>query len=326
MKAAIVRSPDVVTPEYGDFAEPVVDEGHELVELVAAGIHPIVRSLAVGDHYGSTDTWPLIPGIDAVARTPAGALIYTGFVRPPYGTLAERMAVPRAMRVALPPGADAVKVAGGVNPGLASWLPLSARAGEVDALGTVLILGVTGMAGTLAVQHANILGAARVVGVGRNLASLDRAAKHGANVVAITADQNANVAAIVDALAGTAPSIVLDFLWGAPAETTFRALARRGLEEDRADIAYVQIGAAAGPEASLPASLLRSRRIRVSGSGAGSASITDIMAQIPAYVQLIADGRIQVPTQTYPLSSIGEAWSASIESPSRTVITLPPQE
>jgi NADPH:quinone reductase-like Zn-dependent oxidoreductase len=324
MKAAIVRSADAATPEYGDFAEPVVNEEHELVELVAAAIHPVVRSLASGRHYGSTGAWPLIPGVDAVARTPAGTLIYTGFVQPPYGTLAERMAAPRKNRVALPPGADAVKVAGGVNPGLASWLPLSARAREVDALGTVLILGVTGMAGTLALQNAKALGATRVVGVGRNLDSLERATKLGATVVAMTADQNANAAAIVDALAGTAPSIVLDFLWGTPAETTFTALARRGLEEDRANIAYVQIGAMAGPEASLPASLLRSRRIRISGSGAGSASIADVLAQVPVYVQLIADGTIQVPTHIYPLSSIGEAWSASIENNGRIVITLLP--
>jgi NADPH:quinone reductase-like Zn-dependent oxidoreductase len=321
MKAAILRSRDADAPEYGDFAEPVVDEGHELVELVASGIHPVVRSLASGSHYGSTGTWPAIPGIDAVVRTPAGALIYTGFVRPPYGTLAERMAVPRAFGVALPAGCDAVKVAGGVNPGLASWLPLRARAGEVDALGTVMILGVTGMAGTLAVQNANALGAARVVGVGRNPAGLERAAKLGANVVALTADQSADAAAIAHALAETAPSIVLDFLWGVPAETTFTALARRGLDEDRANIAYVQIGATAGPEASLPASLLRSRRIRISGSGAGSASMTDIMAQVSVYVQLIADGKLEVPTQTYPLDSIGEAWNASTESNSRTVIT-----
>jgi len=320
MKAAILKSAGA-TPEHGDFAEPIVDDGHDVVDLVAAGIHPIVRSLAAGSHYGSTGVWPLIPGVDAVVRSAEGARVYTGFVRPPYGTLAERMAAPRAMRFTLPPGADPVKVAAGVNPGLASWLPLSARTGEVDTLGTVLILGVTGMAGTLAVQNANALGAARVVGIGRNAAKLERAAKLGAHVVAITADQTANAAAIADALAGTTPSIVLDFLWGAPAEATFAALARRGLEEDTANIAYVQIGAMAGPEAALPSSLLRSRRIRISGSGAGAASIADVLAQVPVYIQLIADGKIDVPTRTYPLSSIGEAWSAASDSDSRIVIT-----
>src|SRR5262245_38709204 len=52
-----------------------------------AGIHPTVRSLAAGRHYGSTDAWPLIPGVDAVARTADGVLIYTGFVEAPDGTL-----------------------------------------------------------------------------------------------------------------------------------------------------------------------------------------------------------------------------------------------
>jgi D-arabinose 1-dehydrogenase-like Zn-dependent alcohol dehydrogenase len=177
------------------------------------------------------------------------------------------------------------------------------------------------MAGTLAVQNANALGAAHVVGLGRNPAGLERAANLGAHVVAITADQSANAEAIAEALAGTSPSIVLDFLWGAPAETAFAALARRGLEEDQANIAYVQIGAMAGPHSAVPASLLRSRRIRISGTGAGSASIADVLAQVPAYIELIADGRIQVPTRSYPLSSIAEAWNASLGSDRRIVIS-----
>jgi len=53
MKAAIVTASDA-TPEYGEFSEPQVGDGYELVELVAAGLHPVVRSLAAGGHYGST--------------------------------------------------------------------------------------------------------------------------------------------------------------------------------------------------------------------------------------------------------------------------------
>jgi hypothetical protein len=97
-------------------------------------------------------------------------------------------------------------------------------------------------------------------------------------------------------------------------------LGRRGLEEDTADIAYVQIGAMAGNEAAVPAALLRSRHIRISGSGAGSASIADIMAQIPVYIQLIANHKVEVPTRTYPLSSISEAWTAPANDTRRTVI------
>jgi NADPH:quinone reductase-like Zn-dependent oxidoreductase len=319
MKAAVVRTADAA-PEYGEFDEPLVREGRELVELVAAGIHPVVRSLAAGRHYGSTDAWPLIPGVDAVARTADGALIYTGFVEAPYGTLAERMAVPAAMRLPLPTGADPVQVAGGLNPGLASWMPLQARAAEIGTLGTVLVLGASGMAGVLAVANARVLGATRVIGAGRNPAGLARAAAAGATTVVLCGEREPDAASLASALAGTAPSLVLDFVWAAPAEATFLALGRHGLEEDPADIAYVQIGALAGPEASLPASLLRSRRMRISGSGAGSASLTDLLAQVPVYMRLIADGRVEIPVRTFPLSRIADAWNAAGQGGPRVVV------
>jgi D-arabinose 1-dehydrogenase-like Zn-dependent alcohol dehydrogenase len=319
VKAAIVKKPGD-TPEYGEFADPPVEDGYEIVDLVAAGLHPVVRSLAAGQHYGSTGSWPLIPGVDAVARTASGDLILTGFVKAPYGTFAERMAVPKKMRLGLPDGADPVKIAGGLNPGLASWLSLSARAAEIGQLKSVLILGVTGMAGLLAVQNSRILGATDIVGAGRNPVALQRAKELGAKSVALTGDRNADAAALVDALNGAAPSIVLDFLWASAAETAFTALARRGLGEDTADIAYVQIGATAGSDALVPASLLRSRHIRISGSGAGTASVAEIMRQVPAYMQLIADGKIDVPTKIFALSSITEAWTLRTPEACRIVI------
>ena len=96
-----------------------------------------------------------------------------------------------------------------------------------------------------------------------------------------------------------------DFVWGAPAEAAFAALSRRGLGEDDADISYVQIGAVAGPEAAVPSALLCSRHIRITGSGAGSASMAVIRAEIPVHLGLIADGRIDVPVRTFPLPAIG---------------------
>ena len=319
MKAAIIGAPDA-PPEYGEFPEPLVGEGQEQVELVATGIHPFVRSVATGRHYGSTDVWPLIPGVDAVARTAGGDLIFTGYVQPPYGTLAERMAIPSAMRFSLPSGADPIAVAGGMNPGLSSWMPLKARANEIDALGTVLILGATGMAGSLAVQNARALGAERVIGAGRDRERLQRLANAGAKTVALSGDRDADAASLANALETATPSIVLDFLWGTAADAAFVALGRRGLDEDRANIAYVQIGQTAGANASVPASLLRSRRIRISGSGAGSAQIADVIAQLPAYMQLIAERRVEVPTRTFPLSDIANAWDAATRSGYRVVV------
>ena len=103
-----------------------------------------------------------------MARTAAGEFVFTSSGPPPYGTFAERFASPGTMRFPLPAGARPEAVAAGVNPGMASWLPLRAREAEAGKLGTVLILGVTGMSGFLAAQNARLLGATRVVGSGRS--------------------------------------------------------------------------------------------------------------------------------------------------------------
>jgi NADPH:quinone reductase-like Zn-dependent oxidoreductase len=319
MKAAILHSADSV-PVYGDFDEPAAGPGSEIVEFVAAGIHPLTRSVATGRHYGRGAVFPVIPGLNAVARTAGGELVFTASGEPPYGTFAERIASPDAMRFPLPDGAQPEAVAAGVNPGMASWLPLNARLAETGSLGTVLVLGVTGMSGFLAAQNARLLGAARVVGAGRDKPRLDRAAAAGAQTVALTGDRDADAAALARVLDGDAPGLVLDFVWGSVAETAFRALGREGFGEDRADIKYVQIGALGGAEAAVPSSLLRSRKLTISGSGAGSVPAAEIRAQIPRYIRLIVDGSVQVPFRTFPLSGAGAAWTASAEPGPRVVL------
>ncbi len=321
MKAAVLHSADSL-PVYEDFDEPPAAEGSQIVDLVAAGIHQITRSMAVGRHYGSEGVFPVIPGLNAVARTAAGELVFTSSANPPYGTFAERISSPAVMRFPLPGGAPAEAVAAGVNPGMASWLPLQARQAETGPLGTVLILGVTGMSGFLAAQNARLLGASRVVGVGRSQPGLARAAAAGAQTAALTGDRDADAKAIAEVLDEDAPGLVLDFVWGTVAETAFQALGRRGLGEDSADIRYVQIGSLAGVEAAVPSSLLRSRKLTISGSGAGSVPAAHIKAQIPRYIQLIADGSVEVPFRTFRLSDVGTAWTASV-APGPRVVVVP---
>jgi NADPH:quinone reductase-like Zn-dependent oxidoreductase len=319
MKAAILHSADSA-PVYGDFAEPEAGEGSQIVELVAAGIHHVTRSVATGRHYSSGGVFPVIPGMNAVARTADGQLVFTGSGQPPYGTFAERMPSPDAMRFPLPDGAPAEAVAAGVNPGMASWLPLQAGLAETGKPGTVLILGVTGMSGYLAVQNALLLGAERVVGAGRSREGLERAAAAGAQAVALTGERDADAAALAGALEGAESCLVLDFVWGPVAEVAFRALSSPQAGRADAEIRYAQIGSLGGAEAALPSALLRSRKITISGSGIGSVSPAEIKAQIPRYVELIADGRVDVPLRTFPLSEIGTAWSESEQSGPRVVV------
>jgi len=324
VKAAVLRSAEG-QPEYADFAEPVVGEGQELVELVAAGLHQIVRSRAHGRHYSSTaNQYPLIPGVDAVARTADGTLVYTGYVAPPYGTMAERMAVPNSIRNALPAGTEqrAAQVAGGMNPGMSSWMPLKSRLAEIDELGTVAIVGATGASGLLAVQNARDLGARRVIAIGRNEAALEKARGFGAETARLTEDHEESVKAIHAALGEEAPSLVLDYVWGAPAEATFEALGRLEVREAAAsDTSYAQIGALAGPNALLPSALLRSRRIKIVGSGIGSVSMAFMLQELPEYVRRIAEGRVEVAVETYPLGDVAQAWTAKSKDNARIVLT-----
>jgi NADPH:quinone reductase-like Zn-dependent oxidoreductase len=320
VKAAILHTPDSV-PVHGDFPEPEAGDGTELVDLVAAGIHHHTRSVAAGRHYTSDGGYPLVPGLNAVARTATGELVFTSSGPPPFGTFAERIASPAAMRFPLSKGTDGRAVAAGINPGMASWLPLTARLAETGKLGPVLIVGVTGISGYLAAQNASLLGAERVTGCGRSAAGLERAAAAGAQVAALTGGPEADAAAVAGVLAGETPGLVLDFVWGSVAESVFALLSRREFSADGSDIKYVQVGALAGGAAAVPSALLRSRKLTISGSGAGSVARATITAEIPRYIALIADGSVQVPYRTLPLPAVSEAWTASAEPGPRVVLT-----
>ncbi|WP_158852666.1 zinc-binding alcohol dehydrogenase family protein [Saccharothrix deserti] len=267
----------------------------------------MVRAKASGKHYSSTGQFPLVPGVDVVARTADGRMVYTGEVEPPWGTFAERMAAPAALALPLPDGTDPVAVAAGMNPGMSSWMPLTAHVEAHGAPDTVVILGATGAAGGLAVQNARALGVRRVVGVGRGVDDLKRVAGLGDEIVELVGDEDADAKVIGAALGDQAPDLVLDFLWGHPAEAVFQALA----DVPGADAtSYVEIGSAAGEQAAVPASLLRSRPFHLSGSGIGSFDMRRYITQATVYIQLIADGMVQVDTHVYPLSQAGEAWTA----------------
>ncbi len=314
MKAAVLSGPDAV-PQYTDFAEPVPGKNEQLMTLVAAGLHPVTRAMATGRHYGNEAAWPLIPGIDAVARASDGALAYVGWIAPPYGTFAERMVT--RMGLQLPSGADPVAIAGGLNPGLSSWLPLSDRAAD-GPLGTVLVLGATGVAGTIAVQNALALGAEHVIAAGRDPEVLAALAGDRRTTLALSGDADADAAALRAAFAETRPSTVLDYVWGAPAEAAFAALSRTGVETDDHPVTYIELGQAAGPSAALPAELLRSTAITVRGGGAGSSDMGRVMAALPVFMGRIADGTVAVPVIAYPLSDVAAAWRDA--TPGRRIV------
>src|SRR5580658_8651913 len=308
MNAAVVRSFDA-PPSYTTFADPIQQEGEALVKVTAAGLHPIVKALASGSHYGSTGELPFIPGVDGVGKLEDGTRVYFGGARAPFGTFAEYAPAPNWMCLPLPDALADATPAGIANPAMSSWAALTARA-KFAAGESVLILGATGVAGQLAVQVAKRLGARRVVAAGRNPKALESLKSLGADeTISLEQDHAALVAAFRREYAEAGVDVVLDYLWGQPAESLLEAISQRGLKKATPRLRFIQIGASAGPSIALPAAILRSSGLEIMGSGFGSASIDQLRLAVADFSQTAAKNPFHFQIKTAPLSEVEKLWN-----------------
>ena len=312
MYAAVVRSFDH-PPRYDTAETPEARGEHELVvDVLAAGLHPRVRSSADGSHYTSGDELPLIPGIDGVGRTPDGDLVYFVLPDTTLGSMAEQTVVDRRRSVPLPADSDVATIAAAMNPAMSSWIALRTRI-AIEPGQRVLVLGATGNAGQMAVQIAKHLGAGQVIGAGRNAERLAALGELGADVT-VSLDDDALGAAAADV------DVVLDYLWGTPAEHAIRALITRRRDRSR-PLDWIQIGSVAGPDITLPSATLRAANLRIMGSGQGSVSTAAIITELPALAADITAGTLTANAMPLPLSQVETAWSAGPEPGRRIVFT-----
>lgn len=307
MKATVVEAYDRV-PRYAEFADPVAGDGELLVRVSAAGLHQIVRSLASGTHYGSAGILPFVPGVDGVGRLADGKRVYFGATRPPYGTFAARSITRQWLCVPLPDALDDFTAAALANPAMSSRAALMRAkfvAGE-----SILILGATGVAGQLAVQIARRLGAKKVIAAGRNPKALAKLNAMGADtVISLEQEQTALAETFRAAIAEAQVDVVLDYLWGQPAEILLQAVAQKGLSHAAQRIRYVQIGSMAGATLSLPAATLRSSGLELLGSGFGSASLEEIMKAVAEMFAEAAKEPFELAAKALPLSEVESAWN-----------------
>jgi NADPH:quinone reductase-like Zn-dependent oxidoreductase len=310
MHAAVV-STFGAAPRYASFADPVAGADEVLVAVEAAGLHPVVRALAKGTHYASAGTLPFIPGVDGVGRLEDGTRVYFGVVRSPFGSFAERTVTKRALCLPVPEALESATAAALANPGMSSWVALQARAGLVRGEG-VLILGATGAAGQLAVQVAKRLGARRVVAAGRNAESLARLKQSGADaVIPLEQTPEALRSAFRAELLEHGADVVLDYLWGAPAESLLAAIAEKGVSRAAPRIRYVQVGESAGSTIALAAATLRSSGVELLGSGFGSASMEQIFAMLAEFLQHAAELGANLRIERVPLREVETRWNAA---------------
>jgi len=133
-------------------------------------------------------------------------------------------------------------------------------------------------------------------------------------VIPLTQDRAALVAALRDAIATFKIDIILDYLWGAPAEALLDAIAQRGLEHQTRRLRYIQIGSAAGPTINLPGATLRSSGLELLGSGFGSVSLDRIFAALAVFLQEAARQPFALDIQTAPLRDIEQVWTQKTEA------------
>jgi NADPH:quinone reductase-like Zn-dependent oxidoreductase len=318
MNAAVVTS-FAEPPHYQQFEVPQPSGDEVLADVLAVGLHPRVRSGAAGVHYTSSGTLPMIPGVDGVARLADGQVVYFAADDDVLGPMADKTLVDPRRSVGLPDGTDVAKVAAAMNPAMSSWVALRRRV-PLRPGQSVLVLGATGNAGAMAVQVARRLGADRVVGAGRDLGRLRALRPAGADdVVQLTGDAAETSAALAAAAAET--DIVLDYLWGQPAQQAITALLTARSDRGR-ELNWIQIGAVAGPTIELPSAALRSANFRLQGSGQGSVSPRGYVAELPALVAEISAGTIAVQARTVPLAGVEQAWTAK-EVPGERIVLVP---
>lgn len=264
-----------------------------------------------------TGELPLILGVDGVGRLSDSSRVYFVADDEFPGSMAEKAVIDKRRAVQLPDGADVERIAAAMNPAMSSWVALRHRV-PIESGQSVLVLGATGNAGMMAVQVAKRLGAGRVVGAGRDVKRLEALTSLGADkIVQLTEDSDATARAL--AMAAAEVDIVIDYLWGKPAEQGLMALLTARSDRSRA-LNWIEIGAVAGATLELPSVALRSANLRIQGNGQGAVSTKNYLAELPSLIDEIDSGTLTITVRTVPLRDVETAWVKPDMPGARTVI------
>src|SRR5690348_11389127 len=265
MQAAVLRK-HATPPEYLQWPIPWRGKGQALVRVLAAPISPLDLLCASGTSYFGTPKLPYIPGtqgvgivIEADTLAPGQRVWFScdAGMKPGDGSMAEYCLIEEAAALALPAGVESDLVAALGLSAIAAWMALTWR-GRLQPGEQVLVLGASGAVGQVAVQAAKILGARRVIAATRDETARARALTRGADaVVDLTGDDVDEISKRMAAACDGPLHLIIDPVWGIPAEAAVRVLGVEGR--------LVNIGGAAGPAARFESATARSRLHNILG-------------------------------------------------------------
>ena len=306
-------------PELVENPTPLVPEGSVLVDVTAAPITPLDVLIASGTSYFGAPPLPYIPGVQGVGRVAGGGrrvwFTTDAGMRPGDGSLAEHSAVPTDRLWPIPGDVPDTMVAGLGLSAVAAHGAL--RRGRMAPGERVLILGSGGVVGRVAVQLARAWGAGLVVAAGRGAAAADRARDLGADVAVDVAGMAAE--SMGSAFREAAPDgvdLVIDPVWGAPAQAALATLAPGGR--------LVNLGDAAGASATFTSATVRSRTAEVLGYTNLAASWTQQTDAMGEILRLTATGQLKFEPEIVPMTAVDEGWQRQAErrNTSRVVVDL----
>jgi NADPH2:quinone reductase len=312
VRAALIRELGS-SPELGERDDP---QG-EVVEVLAAPLNPVDLAVASGAYVAGHPPLPYVPGCEVVGRTGDGRVVWVfggGFGLLRDGGIAERAAIDEAVVVDVPDGADPALAAGLGIAGLAGWLPFAWRA-PLRGGETVLVLGATGSVGLVAVQAARLLGASRVVAVGRDEERLEKAASLGADATVRIGAVDDLAGAFREASRGEGPMYVFDALWGEPLAAALQAAAPGAT--------VVNLGQSAGPTAELASGAVRGKNLNIHGHFAFGVPGEVFAEHYPRLVRHALAGEIQLDVERVPLADVGEAWRRQAVGEGTKLVLVP---
>lgn len=302
MKAAVIESYDA-PPAPAEFANPISEAGNVAVDVELAAVNPVDLLIASGKFYAAQPPLPSVVGREGIAKLDDGSLAYFDSPVAPYGSIGERTLLPEGSWHLLPEGLEPGKALACGIAGLAAYLSLKLRA-DTQPGERVLILGAGGAVGQVGVVVAKKLGASRVVGATRNPESLNTTADESVSVIG-TRDEVAD--RIRKAFGGEGPDVVLDPVWGVPAEAATEAMAFGGR--------LVQLGRAAGDTATFESATVRGKCLQILGHTNFAHSPEEKGSALQEMFSWAAEGDLSVPYEVLGLGQISEAWERQSAAP-----------
>ena len=323
MPAAMIRQ-HAAPPEHVLWSIPSRGPGQALVRVTAAPISPLDLLCASGTSYFGAPRLPYIPGVQGIGIVIEADVLAPGQrvwfscdagMKPGDGSMALYCVIDESSALVLPDQVDDDLAAALGLSAIAAWMALTWR-GHLQSGEQVLVLGASGAVGQVAVQAAKLLGAGRVIAASRDEEGRARALSRGADaVVDLTGDDVEGMRRRMAAACEGPLHLVIDPVWGLPAEAAVSVLAAEGR--------LINIGSAAGPTTRFASAILRSRLHAILGYTNNALTHEQKAGALTEILTHAAAGRCTVERETVPLARAAEAWERQAACARRKLILVP---